>query len=73
VLHSSDSHNHYNYLIKLILDTLNTNDYVVIIYGSTVVLNADPLQIIITTTVSITTDTLGDLGKTQKRKKYNYK
>jgi hypothetical protein len=56
-----------------ILDTLNTNDYVVIIYGSTVVLNADPLQIIITTTVSITTDTLGDLGKTQKRKKYNYK
>jgi hypothetical protein len=51
-----------------ILDTLNTNDHVVIIYGSTVVLNADPLQIIITTTVSITTDTLGDLGKTQKEK-----
>jgi hypothetical protein len=51
-----------------ILDTLNTNDYVIIIYGSTVVLNADPLQIIITTSVSITTDTLGDLGKTQKGK-----
>jgi hypothetical protein len=27
-----------------ILDTLNTNDYVVIIYGSTVVLNADPYK-----------------------------
>jgi hypothetical protein len=30
--------------------------------------NNDPAQIIITTTVSITTDTLGNLGKTQKEK-----
>jgi hypothetical protein len=41
----SDSQYHHNYLIKYtILDTLNTNDYVVIIYGSTVVLNADPYK-----------------------------
>jgi hypothetical protein len=48
-----------------ILDTLNLPLCCYYIYGSTVVLNADPLQI--TTTVSITTDTLGDLGKTQKK------
>jgi hypothetical protein len=51
-----------------ILDTLNANDYVVIIYGSTVALTADPAQITITTAVSITTDTLGNAGKAQKEK-----
>jgi hypothetical protein len=51
-----------------ILDTLNVNDYIVIIYGSTVAITADPAQITITTAVSITTDTLGNLGKSQKGK-----
>jgi hypothetical protein len=51
-----------------ILDTLNANDYIIIIYGSTIAVVADPAQITITTTVSITTDTLGNLGKGQKGK-----
>jgi hypothetical protein len=51
-----------------ILNTLNANDYVVIIYGSTVALVAEPTQITITTAVSITTDTFGILGKSQKGK-----
>jgi hypothetical protein len=51
-----------------ILDTLDVNDYVIIIYGTTVALIADPAQITITTAVNITTDTLGNLGKAQKEK-----